>query len=235
MSVIRVNFGQGVIANNPLLIGDLTLSSAYLAGFPAVVAPDIARIVLDPNGDFGLPEIVHITNHAALSTSATIVRAQEVTVARQHPQGATFRNAVTAADLNELATVYAKHLNPPVTTFGASTTRTVDLGSITIPASWLTFTALVRVSFSLIPDGGADRTLTMRARYNGVNLNQWAGVYRTYTTVGNHQATVTFEETTGNLAQTGEDTFGFEFELSAIDAGISTSKVLAICQAFKVS
>ncbi len=81
---IRSNFVSGVIDNNPLAIGGLTLNATELADLAVVASPDIAAIILDPTGGAGDPEIVHVTAHSGSATTATIVRAREGTVAREH-------------------------------------------------------------------------------------------------------------------------------------------------------
>ena len=81
---IRSNFVSGVIDNNPLAIGGLTLNATELADLAVVASPDIAAIILDPAGSAGDPEIVHVTAHSGSAGSATIVRAREGTTAREH-------------------------------------------------------------------------------------------------------------------------------------------------------
>ena len=56
---------------------DVTISSAGLVDLPEIVAPDYAKITLDPNGDSGRPEVVFVTDHAANATTATITRGEE--------------------------------------------------------------------------------------------------------------------------------------------------------------
>ncbi len=90
---------SGSITNNPLAIGDTTLSSAALASLPAVAAPDYLAITLDPRGVAGVPEIVWVMAHTAAATSATIWRARENTVARQHLLATQWAHAPTPLDV----------------------------------------------------------------------------------------------------------------------------------------
>lgn len=98
MARLRTNNVFGTITNNPLLIGGTTLSGAGLANLVAVTGSDVAAITLDPNRVNGAPEIVYVTAHTAGNTSATILRGQEGTAARQHPNGTFWVHAPTALD-----------------------------------------------------------------------------------------------------------------------------------------
>lgn len=96
----RQNFLAGTITDNPLLIGATTINSANLAKVAGGVgAADHMAITLDPAGADGDPEIVYITAHTALGTVATIVRAQEGTVAREHAQGVVWSHSPTVRDI----------------------------------------------------------------------------------------------------------------------------------------
>lgn len=94
---LRENFQHGTLTAQ-LLIGGTTLDSAELASLQAVTAPDIAVLVLDPAGDDGAPEIVHVTAHTGAATTATILRAQEGTTARQHEIATVWKHSPTADD-----------------------------------------------------------------------------------------------------------------------------------------
>ena len=96
MARLRANFVRGTITNNPLAIGDTTLTSASLASFPTVVSPDTAIIILDPGA--AAPEIVTVTAHSAAATSATITRGSESSTARAHIQGTAWAHGAVAAD-----------------------------------------------------------------------------------------------------------------------------------------
>lgn len=84
MAVVRTDGVFGRTSNNPLAIGGTTLNSDGLADLEAVTGGDEAYIVLDPEKVDGDIEIVKVTAHTASATSATIVRAQFGTTARQH-------------------------------------------------------------------------------------------------------------------------------------------------------
>lgn len=77
-----------------------TLTSAALAAMVAVAADDYMKIVLDPDGLAGEPEIVYVSVHPAAATTATIVRGQEGTTARAHRQDVPWVHAVVASDIS---------------------------------------------------------------------------------------------------------------------------------------
>lgn len=97
MARIRANFISGTVEDNPLTAAATTLTSADLGDLPEIVAPDIAVIILDPDGT---PEIVHVTDHAAASSTATILRAQEGTAALEHVQTTPWRHGPTSDDFS---------------------------------------------------------------------------------------------------------------------------------------
>lgn len=96
MARLRTNFVRGTITNNPLAIGDTTLTSPSLSSLPVVSSPDILVLILDPAG--AAPEIVHVTAHSSSATSATILRGQESSSAKAHIQGTAFVAGPTATD-----------------------------------------------------------------------------------------------------------------------------------------
>lgn len=83
---VRANNVYGTVSDNPLLIAAVSFTSLGLSLLPAISGQH-AVIVLDPKRVFGEPEIIVVTSHLAMGTTATITRAQYGTVARQHPQG----------------------------------------------------------------------------------------------------------------------------------------------------
>lgn len=97
----KTAFLSGTITNNPLAVGGTTLNSAGLSSLPAIVAPDIAVIVLDPTGSAGAPEIVWVTAHTASATSATIARGKESSSAREHASGIAWVHGPTITDIEE--------------------------------------------------------------------------------------------------------------------------------------
>lgn len=98
---LKAAFVSGTILNNPLAIGDTTLSSAGLSTFPTVASPDIGVIVLDPTGSAGAPEVVWVTTHTAAATTATIARAKEGTSARQHAVSVAWVHGPTIMDMTQ--------------------------------------------------------------------------------------------------------------------------------------
>lgn len=111
MARLRQNFQSGVTTNNPLAIGDTALASGNLAALTAVTGSDYLAVTLDPAGTNGAPEIVHVTAHTALATSATITRAQEGSTARAHPMGTVWEHNITEDDFD-----YANLANLPAAT-----------------------------------------------------------------------------------------------------------------------
>lgn len=95
----RSDFQSGKITNDPLLIAGVTLNSAELNGFPIVADPDFYAVTLDPEEADGAPEVVWITVKAtSAATSATILRAQEGTTARQHALNTKWGHGPTVKD-----------------------------------------------------------------------------------------------------------------------------------------
>lgn len=84
-SRVRANNVYGTVSDNPLLIGAVSFTSLGLSLLPAISGQH-AVIVIDPKRVWGEPEIVVVTSHLAMGTTATITRGQYGTVARQHPQ-----------------------------------------------------------------------------------------------------------------------------------------------------
>lgn len=95
---VRQNFLGGLIEDNPLTSSATTLTSAALAAMVAIGSTQHLPIILDPDGLYGEPEIAYITAHAAGATTATILRAQEGTTARAHPQDQRWSHGPTMQD-----------------------------------------------------------------------------------------------------------------------------------------
>jgi hypothetical protein len=110
------DFAAGTITNNPLAIGGTSITSSRFAELPAVASPDILWIVLDRYGMYGAPEIVAITAHTASSITATVLRAQQGTVARSHVAGTTWDSIPTGQYL------FQRHLRTADTTSLAAIT-----------------------------------------------------------------------------------------------------------------
>lgn len=106
---LRANFVDGLVENDPLTNIGTTLTSAGLVDLPAVVAPDVAAITLDPGEAYGSPEIVYVTAHVGGAASATILRAQEGTIAREHPLGTKWAHVPTAADFDNVEATSAHY------------------------------------------------------------------------------------------------------------------------------
>src|SRR4029077_1330615 len=68
---------------------------------PAVASPNYMPVVLDPQQQFGTPEIVYVTAHTASATAATVVRAQEGSALRAHSSGEFWVAGPTALDFNK--------------------------------------------------------------------------------------------------------------------------------------
>lgn len=83
---VRQNNLGGRVENNPLAVGDTSLTSSALAAAVVVGATQHLPIILDPDGITGAPEIAYITAHTAGATTATLLRGREGTTARQHRQ-----------------------------------------------------------------------------------------------------------------------------------------------------
>ena len=94
----RTNFVGGLVEDNPLTNVATTLTSAGLAALPVIDTTNHAALILDPDGIHGAPEIVWVTAHSASSTTATILRAQESTSARQHLRDTYWVHTATVRD-----------------------------------------------------------------------------------------------------------------------------------------
>lgn len=78
-----------------------TMQSTGLADLPSVVdGVSRAKIVLDPFGTQGLPELVYVTSHAAASTTATIQRISGQPL-RQHNSSEQWVHGPSAEDFTE--------------------------------------------------------------------------------------------------------------------------------------
>lgn len=105
MPDLFMNFQSGVLTADPGTSGT-TLNSGNFAFLPAVVAPNVLRLVLDPDGLTGTPEIVVVTAHTASATSLTVTRGQETAfgagAARTHAVDSVWRHTLTRANIIEL-------------------------------------------------------------------------------------------------------------------------------------
>lgn len=108
---IKANNIFGVTSDNPLTIGATTFNSASLFLLPAVSSAH-AVIVLDPKRVNGEPEIVIVTAHTALATSATITRAAYGTTARAHPVNTQWAHVAVTDDLIPIVTSGTRPSDP---------------------------------------------------------------------------------------------------------------------------
>lgn len=95
---IRQDFLGGLIEDNPLTDVATTLTSASLAVMAAVSTTSFMWIILDPDVLGGAPELVKVTAHTAGATTATILRGQGTTTARQHSYGIRWAHGPVSAD-----------------------------------------------------------------------------------------------------------------------------------------
>lgn len=97
---LRFNFRDG---QTSAPIDDVTefIPSDQFEDFPAVTDPDHISIILDPIKEYGEPEVVWIIEHADGSDTVEVLRAQDDTVSRAHPQ-VLWAHGVLASDFEEL-------------------------------------------------------------------------------------------------------------------------------------
>lgn len=128
---VRSNFQSGTITDNPLTNVATTINSAAFASIPAISATQHFPIVMDPLATAGAPEIVWITAHTASATSATVLRGQEGTTARQHAQGMTWRHAALVSDFDSVLGQAQATANQG--TFTSATDLTGLTTTVTVP------------------------------------------------------------------------------------------------------
>lgn len=78
MAQVFVNAVEGV-TDADLATGATTISGPFLAGLPVITGGDYVVLTIDPDSEQGTPEVVHVTAHTSLATTATILREQEGT------------------------------------------------------------------------------------------------------------------------------------------------------------
>lgn len=111
-SRVRANNAFGTTTDNPLTAGATFFNSAALITLPAISGGQHAIIVLDPKRVFGQPEIVVVTAHTSLSTTATIVRGTYGTVAASHPVGTAWAHVAVDEDYTEILTSTSRPTDP---------------------------------------------------------------------------------------------------------------------------
>lgn len=125
MAIIYTDFVSGTLTAG-ITSSASSFASAGLTLLSTIGGSDIAKIVLDPFGQFGAPEIVYVSTHtAASSTVSGVQRGQEGTVARAHSSGVLLMNVPTAGDFRDLRTSVDNVLNSPGSTL--ATAAPVDL------------------------------------------------------------------------------------------------------------
>lgn len=104
MTIITSNHNAGQL-DAAIGSGDTTLSSPGFEFIPVVSAPDLYRIVLDPDGSAGKAEVCYVTAHTASATTVTVTRGEEQakdsSVARAHALNTEWIHANTAVDLDD--------------------------------------------------------------------------------------------------------------------------------------
>ena len=172
MTVLLQDFLSGNLGSTLATGASGPVADSSFAALPAVTSPDTLKLVLDPDGTAGDPEIITITQHTAAATTATIVRASEGTTARQHLSSTKWVNAVTTTDFNRIGfdgTITADLTGNADTATKLAATKNFSLtGDVTAPA----------VAF----DGSGNVQLTTSMANNSVDL----GTH----TQGNYVATV---------------------------------------------
>lgn len=156
---LLANFSVGALSASAG-IADTSLSSAGFAALPSVAAPYELRVTLDPDAEYGDPEIVAVTAHSTSASTVTVTRAQDGTAARVHPDATRWRAAIVAS-----------HLDVPRGRLAIVTTQSTVTG-ITNTATWTDWAGM---SFSV--DVGS-RPIALRCRVPGALNNTAAAVVR---------------------------------------------------------
>lgn len=146
MARIRDDYVFGTLAAE-IGTGDTTITSTGLERLSAVSSPDIAAVILYSGDAY---EIVHVTDHTALSDTATVLRGQEGTAAQAWGTGAAWLHGLTVADVDALAAgggggsgsggILAYVVDNPGTSTDYATTSTTDV-DVNAATLSVTFTA----------------------------------------------------------------------------------------------
>lgn len=119
MGTLQTNFVSGTLSAG---IGnsDTTISSSGFANLPVVSGSDIIKLIIDPFGEDGAPEVVFVTTHAASATTVTnCLRGQDIDdnagAARSHDSGTLFIHAPVASDWQDLMARANAIINAPGT------------------------------------------------------------------------------------------------------------------------
>lgn len=98
---VRQNFIGGLVDTADLAAAGTTFNSAGLAAITTVIdATNHFPITLDPDGIYGAPEVAYVTAYTVGATSATILRGQEGTTARQHLMDTPWVHGPTVRDIS---------------------------------------------------------------------------------------------------------------------------------------
>lgn len=175
----RQSFIGGLVEDNPLTIGALTLTSAGLSAITGGVgATEHMAIILDPDGIGGAPEIAYITALTAAAGSCTIARGQEGTVARQHDRDTPWVHGPTAVDFGRdvvfigpgemyvsTGTAPLQVFNSIVLTRGVTDAATAAMGgNVVIPNGWTTM--MVEALVTSIDAGNGVKNQICRLDYS---------------------------------------------------------------------
>lgn len=180
MTVLLQDFLSGNLGSTLASGASGAVTDSSFAALPVVTSPDTLKLVLDPDGTAGDPEIITITQHTAASTTATITRASEGTTARQHLASTKWVNAVTTTDFNRIG--FDGTITADLT---GDVTGTVsgNAGTATKLAATKNFSLTGDVTAAAVAfDGSSNVQLTTAMANNSVDLG-------THTT-GNYVATV---------------------------------------------
>lgn len=132
---IRQNGIGGLVEDAPLTASATTLTSAALAAVGAVTATSFMWVILDPDGEDGpAAEHVKITLHSAGGTTATILRGQNNTTAREHPAGVRWIHGPVAEDFNLAALVHARDEKASGTVGGTGSTGSYQTRALNVLA-----------------------------------------------------------------------------------------------------
>lgn len=109
---IRSNNAFGAVSDNPLTGVATSFNSAALTTLPAIGVGQHTIVVFDPKRLVGQPEIVVVTDHVALSTTATITRAAYGTIARSHPVNTAWAHVAVDEDFTEILNSTTRPTDP---------------------------------------------------------------------------------------------------------------------------
>jgi microcystin-dependent protein len=102
VATIFVDFVAGLTTDAPLGAAAVTFNSPGLADLPEVTSGDVVKVCFNPEAVGDPPEIAYVTAHAALATSATILRGQEGTTGTEWAASTDWTTVLTADDIDDL-------------------------------------------------------------------------------------------------------------------------------------